>query len=42
MKSESDGEPALAGKVKVSVDVNNATADKVVTSIQTYIGTITS
>ena len=38
LKSGTDGEPALHGKVKVSVQVGDADADKVRASIRTFHG----
>lgn len=38
LKSDTDGEPALHGKVRVSVQVEDANADKVMDSIDTFHG----
>jgi hypothetical protein len=38
LKSDTDGEPALRGKVRVSVQVDDANADKVMDSIETFHG----
>ena len=42
LKSGTEGEPALAGKVKVSVQVDDASADKVVSSFKTFDGEVTA
>ncbi|GJE58316.1 hypothetical protein [Methylobacterium trifolii] len=42
LKSGTEGEPALAGMVKVSVRTDAAAADKVVSSFQTYGGVLAS
>ena len=38
-KAHIEGRPALAGRVRVSVEVGGASADKVVSSFATYNGT---
>ncbi len=38
LKSDTDGQPALRGKVRVSVQVDDANADKVMDSIETFHG----
>ena len=40
LKSATEGEPALAGKVKVSVLVDDAIAEKVISSFRTFDGDI--
>lgn len=40
LKSGTEGEPALAGKVKVSVLVDDAIAEKVISSFRTFDGDI--
>ncbi len=42
LKSGTEGEPALAGKVKVSVQVDDATAEMVISSFKTFDGDIKS
>ncbi|KQP61181.1 MULTISPECIES: hypothetical protein [unclassified Methylobacterium] len=41
-KTGTDGEPALAGKVEVSVRVDDASVEAVVSSLKTYHGEIAS
>lgn len=41
LKSGTEGEPALAGKIKVSVQVDDASADMVISSIKTFDGDVT-
>jgi hypothetical protein len=40
LKSGTEGEPALAGKVRVSVEVDDAIAEKVLSSFETFNGDI--
>lgn len=40
LKSGTEGEPALAGKVRVFVEVDDAIADKVLSSFETFHGDI--
>lgn len=40
LKSGTEGEPALAGKVRVSVEVDEAIAEKVLSSFETFHGDI--
>jgi hypothetical protein len=42
LKSGTEGEPALAGKVKVSVQVDDAIAEKVLSSFRTFNGEISA
>jgi len=42
LKSGTKGEPALAGKVKVSVLVDDAIAEKVISSFRTFDGDISA
>lgn len=42
LKSGTEGEPALAGKVKVSVLVDDAIAEKVISSFRTFDGDISA
>jgi len=42
LKSGTEGEPALAGKVKVSVEVDDAIAEKVISSFRTFDGDISA
>lgn len=42
LKSGTEGEPALAGKVKVSVQVDDAIVEKVLSSFRTFDGDITA
>lgn len=42
LKSGTEGEPALAGKVKVSVEVDDAITEKVISSLKTFDGDITA
>lgn len=42
LKSGTEGEPALAGKVKVSVRVDDAIAEKVLSSFRTFNGEISA
>ena len=42
LKSGTEGEPALAGKVKVSVEVDDAITEKVISSFKTFDGDITA
>ncbi|GEO98536.1 hypothetical protein [Methylobacterium haplocladii] len=41
-KTATEGSPALAGKIKVSADVDEAAVDKVRSSFETYGGTGTA
>ena len=40
LKSGTEGEPALAGKVRVSVEVDDAIAEKVLSSFKTFDGDV--
>ncbi len=40
VKGDTEGEPALAGKVRVSAEVDEDKADKVVSSFETYGGSV--
>jgi hypothetical protein len=42
LKSGTEGEPALGGKIKVSVQVDDAIAEKVISSFETFDGYIVS
>lgn len=42
LKSGTEGEPALAGKIKVSVQVDEAIAEKVVSAFETFDGDISA
>lgn len=42
IKSGTEGEPALAGKVKVSVQVDDTIAEKVLSSFKTFNGDISA
>jgi hypothetical protein len=42
LKSGTEGEPALTGKIKVSVQVDDAVAEKVLSSFRTFDGDVSA
>ena len=40
LKSHNEGEPALAGRIKVAVEIDDAVADNVISSFKTYDGKV--